>query len=88
MKVKTFPTFENGNTLYVTSTNRLSYSDTGPTGNAPPDPTILPDLATVVTQLDQMSTEVPDRGSRRRAMGGLQRRRLRLADPGELDKGA
>ena len=59
MKVKTFPTFEDGNTLYVTSTNRLSYSDTGPTGNAPPDPTILPDLALVTTQLDQMSTEVP-----------------------------
>ena len=59
MKVRTFPTFEDGNTLYVTASNRLSYSDTGPTGNAPPDPTILPDLALVVAQLDQMSTEVP-----------------------------
>jgi monoamine oxidase len=37
----------------------MTYSDSGPTGTAPPDPQILPDLATSVTLLDQMSTEVP-----------------------------
>jgi monoamine oxidase len=59
MKVKTFPTFEDGDNVYVTSSGKLTYSDTGPTGNAPPDPAIIPDLALVVAQLDQMSTEVP-----------------------------
>ena len=59
MRVKTFPTFEDGDNVYVTSSGRLTYSDTGPTGNAPPDPAIVPDLALVVTQLDQMATEVP-----------------------------
>ena len=35
------------------------YSDTGPLGTAPPDPTIAAELVEVVQQLDQMSTEVP-----------------------------
>jgi monoamine oxidase len=39
------------------------YSDSGPlgglTGTAPPDPTIVAELAEVVQQLDQMSTQVP-----------------------------
>ena len=48
----------------------LTYSDKGPTGTAPPDPLILPELTDVVAQLDQMSTEVPvdapvDRAERR-----------------------
>jgi monoamine oxidase len=38
--------------------NRSTYSDTSITGTAPPDPVILPDLATVVLLLDQMATEV------------------------------
>jgi monoamine oxidase len=57
--VGTFPTYDTGDNVYVRDGNRSTYSDTGPTGTAPPDPVILPDLALVVQQLDQMSTEVP-----------------------------
>ncbi|MEK6277028.1 MAG: flavin monoamine oxidase family protein [Actinomycetota bacterium] len=59
MGVETFPTYNEGENVYVSGGTRFTYSDTGPTGTAPPDPVILPDLALVVAQLDQMSTEVP-----------------------------
>jgi monoamine oxidase len=57
--VATFPTFNDGKNVYLADGSRHEYSDTGPTGTAPPDPIILPELATVVAQLDQMSTAVP-----------------------------
>ena len=58
-RVETFPTFVEGDNVYVDSAGRRStYSDTGPSGTAPPDPLILPDLATVVAALDQMATEI------------------------------
>ena len=57
--VNTFPTYNEGDAVYVADGSRMTYSDTGPTGTAPPDPEILADLATVVTQLDNMSTSVP-----------------------------
>src|SRR5919201_6635235 len=58
--VRKFPTFNKGDNVYVDFTGeRSTYSDEGPTGTAPPDPRILPDLARAVTKLDQMSTEVP-----------------------------
>jgi monoamine oxidase len=56
--VGTFPTYDNGKNVYVRDGNRSTYSDTGPTGTAPLDPLILPDLALVVSQLDQMATQV------------------------------
>ncbi len=56
--VGTFPTFDTGDNVYVRDGNRLTYSDTGLTGTAPPDPVILPDLITDVLALDQMATEV------------------------------
>jgi monoamine oxidase len=59
MGVATFPTYDTGDNVYIRDGNRMTYSDTGPTGTAPPDPVILPDLAVVVARLDQMSTEVP-----------------------------
>jgi monoamine oxidase len=60
LKVGKFPTFENGDNVYVNSTGqRSTYSDTGPLGTAPPDPAILADLAVAVARLDQMSTQVP-----------------------------
>ncbi|MDX6643707.1 MAG: monoamine oxidase [Solirubrobacteraceae bacterium] len=59
MGVSTFPTYDTGNNLYISAPERLTYSDTGPTGSAPPDPLILGELAAVVAELDQMSTEVP-----------------------------
>jgi monoamine oxidase len=57
--VGTFPTYDTGENVFVRDGNRSTYSDTGPTGTAPPDPVILPELTLVVSQLDQMSTEVP-----------------------------
>jgi monoamine oxidase len=56
--IGTFPTFASGDNVYFDG-SRSTYSDSGPTGTAPPDPAILADLATVVTQLDNMSLEVP-----------------------------
>src|SRR5947209_417141 len=62
LSVGTFPTYDTGNDLYINRTfpeTRLPYSDTLPTGTAPPDPLIAADLALVVNDLDQMSTMVP-----------------------------
>lgn len=57
--VDTFPTFVTGNNVYVNSSGqRSTYSDTGPTGTAPPDPLILPDLALVVSSLNDMASEI------------------------------
>jgi monoamine oxidase len=57
--VGTFPTYDDGNDVYINGSLRLEYSDAGATGTAPPDPTILPDLTIAVTQLDQMATTIP-----------------------------
>jgi monoamine oxidase len=60
LSVAKFRTFVNGDNVYVNSAGKRStYSDTGPTGSAPPDPAILPDLARAVVSIDRMSTEVP-----------------------------
>jgi monoamine oxidase len=59
LKVGTFPTYDDGNDVYVNGSNRMTYSDTSPLGTAPPDPTIAADTAAVVAQLDQMATTVP-----------------------------
>jgi monoamine oxidase len=58
--VAKFPTFNNGDNVYVNSNGqRSTYSDTGPLGTAPPDPLIIGELTAAVLQLDQMSTDVP-----------------------------
>ena len=57
--VGTFETYNTGNNVYHSSGKRVEWSDTGPTGTAPPDPVILPDLAQAVTQLNSMAAEVP-----------------------------
>jgi monoamine oxidase len=59
LKIGTFPTYDEGNNVYVHGSNRMTYSDTGPLGTAPPDPTIIAETATVVALLDQMATSVP-----------------------------
>jgi monoamine oxidase len=59
MKVATFLTYDTGDNLYIANGSRLRFSDTAPTGSAPPDPAILPDLALIVSDLDQKSTTVP-----------------------------
>jgi len=58
MGVKTFPTYNEGNNLYWKDGTKLSYSATGPTGIAPPDPALLPDIAQTVARLDMMAAEV------------------------------
>ena len=56
----TFDTYDNGQDLYINGSTRLAYSDTNPvTGTAPPDPTLLPELAIVVGNLDQLATTCP-----------------------------
>jgi monoamine oxidase len=58
--VGSFATYDQGKNVYIDgSGNRLTFSDTGLTGSAPLDPIILPDLALVIGQLDQMSKRVP-----------------------------
>jgi monoamine oxidase len=59
LRVSTFPTFDTGDNLYINDGTRMTYSDTTPTGTAPPDPTVAPEIAAIVAQLDQMSTSVP-----------------------------
>lgn len=53
-----FPTYDTGLNVYVADGQRSTYSDTGITGTAPLDPTILADLTAAVTELDQMATQV------------------------------
>jgi monoamine oxidase len=57
--VEKFPTYDQGDNVYVTDGRRSTYPSDGPTGTAPPDPLALPDLATVVTRLNEMSKGVP-----------------------------
>jgi monoamine oxidase len=58
--VGTFKTYDKGNNVYVDRNgNRSTTPSNGPTGTAPFDPALLPDLATVVARLDQMAAQVP-----------------------------
>jgi monoamine oxidase len=54
-----FPTYNSGDNVYVRDGERSTFASDGPTGSAPPDPAILPDLARVVTDLDSKAAEVP-----------------------------
>jgi monoamine oxidase len=58
LKIPTFRTYDKGKDVYVAGGERLTYSDRGPFGTAPPDPTIDVQLATLVLGLDQLSTTV------------------------------
>jgi monoamine oxidase len=44
MGVGTFPTYDDGNNVYVADGNRQTYSDSGPLGTAPPDPTTIAEV--------------------------------------------
>ncbi len=54
-----FPTYNEGENVYLADGNRSTFSDTGATGSAPNDPALLPDLALVIGDLDSKSLEVP-----------------------------
>jgi monoamine oxidase len=58
-KVDKFDTYDTGDNVYVSGGSKMTYSDTGPTGTAPPDPAITADLAQIVTRMDDMATQVP-----------------------------
>jgi monoamine oxidase len=60
-QVGTFPTYDpaDSDIIYYADGDRTRYSDSAPTGIVPPDPQVAGDAAAVVTQLDEMSTEVP-----------------------------
>ncbi|WP_370074896.1 flavin monoamine oxidase family protein [Nocardioides sp.] len=54
LKVRTFLEYNEGNSVYISSlTGRQEYS-----GTVPPDPTILPDAAILLTRLDSMAAEI------------------------------
>jgi monoamine oxidase len=57
--VKTFATYDIGNDVYVADGTRTTYSDRGPFGTAPPDPTIADEIATHISELDSMAATVP-----------------------------
>jgi monoamine oxidase len=57
--IGTFDVYDTGQDVYVADGNRMTYSDTGPFGTAPPDPTIAAEVAADVALLDQMSQSVP-----------------------------
>ncbi|MFZ0384648.1 MAG: FAD-dependent oxidoreductase [Solirubrobacteraceae bacterium] len=58
LKVATFPTHDIGQDVYLAGGERLTYSDRGPLGIAPPDPTIDAQLATLVLALDKLATTI------------------------------
>jgi monoamine oxidase len=56
--VGTFDVYDEGNDVFVDQGSRMTYSDTGPLGTAPPG-VAAPETVAVVAQLDQMATTVP-----------------------------
>jgi monoamine oxidase len=57
--VGTFPTYNTGNNVFWANGRRSEYPSDGPTGTAPPDPVVLPDIVASVELLDQMATGFP-----------------------------
>jgi monoamine oxidase len=58
LKIPTFKTYDIGKNVYIAGGERLTYSDRGSFGTAPPDPTIEDELATLVLALDQLAATV------------------------------
>jgi monoamine oxidase len=58
--VRQFNAYDKGDNVYLYAPEpRLTYSDTGPLGTAPPDPLIAADIAKLVEQLDNMAAQIP-----------------------------
>ncbi len=56
--VGTFDVYDDGDDVFVDQGSRMTYSDSGPLGTAPPG-VAAPETVAVVAQLDQMATTVP-----------------------------
>ncbi|HET8978965.1 MAG TPA: FAD-dependent oxidoreductase [Solirubrobacteraceae bacterium] len=59
LRVRTFPVYDRGRDVYLADGDRLTYSDRGPFGTAPPDPAIAQQLAELVLGIDSLSAQVP-----------------------------
>ena len=57
--VGTFPVYDRGDDVYVAGGERLTYSDRGPFGTAPPDPAIAGEVASLILGIDTLSAAVP-----------------------------
>ncbi len=57
--LSTFPEYIKGNHIYAFEKTRMTYTEDGPTGTAPPDPLILDEIVATVELLDKMSQSVP-----------------------------
>jgi monoamine oxidase len=57
--VSTYPTYNTGNNVFWANGRRSEYPSDGPTGTAPTDPVVLPDIVATVELLDQMATGFP-----------------------------
>jgi monoamine oxidase len=54
-----YPTYITGNHVYLFEGTRMTYTEDGPTGTAPPDPLIVGEVAAVVAELDQLASTIP-----------------------------
>jgi monoamine oxidase len=59
LSIETFPSHNAGRNVYYAGGRRTTYLDTGPTGTAPPDPSLLVDLLLVIPRLDSMALKIP-----------------------------
>ena len=57
--IGTFSTYDTGDDVYMADGERMTYSDSGPLGTAPPDPTTLAEVTADIELMDQLSTGVP-----------------------------
>jgi monoamine oxidase len=57
--VKTFDAYDTGNNVYRNGLVTMKYADRPPTGTAPPDPVLLPDLLLLVSEIDSLAAKIP-----------------------------
>jgi monoamine oxidase len=57
--VTTFPTYDTGDNIFYANGRKSTFNDKAPTGAAPTDPVVLPDIVRVVALLDSMAGNIP-----------------------------